>query len=233
MGPGSSVRMSIDLVTDTARSVAERCGDTLAPGGRWPTSTPTRSHSSTVAGGGARGRASSTPEAMALATASPDGTPSVRMVLLKGCDQRRITFFTNLESRKAAELGGQPARRRRPLLGQPLDRQVRRRGTGRSALPEDESRGVLRRAAARQPSRRMGVAAVPADRRPRRARAPLRRGGGALRRRRGSAAAAPLGRLSASSRRRSSSGRTGRTACTTASATNATATAGARFRLAP
>lgn len=44
------------------------------------------------------------PEAMALATVSADGQPSVRMVLLKGVDDEGFRFYTNLESRKAREL---------------------------------------------------------------------------------------------------------------------------------
>jgi pyridoxamine 5'-phosphate oxidase len=48
------------------------------------------------------------PEAAALATASPDGTPSVRMVLLKTLDARGFVFYTNYESRKAAELEANP-----------------------------------------------------------------------------------------------------------------------------
>jgi pyridoxamine 5'-phosphate oxidase len=44
------------------------------------------------------------PDAMALATATPDGRPSVRMILLKGCDARGFTFFTNYRSRKGREL---------------------------------------------------------------------------------------------------------------------------------
>jgi pyridoxamine 5'-phosphate oxidase len=42
--------------------------------------------------------------AMALATSTPDGRPSVRMVLLRGVDDRGFTFFTSYESRKAREL---------------------------------------------------------------------------------------------------------------------------------
>lgn len=53
------------------------------------------------------------PNAMALATATPDGVPSVRMVLLKGVDPatapaRGFVFYTNLESRKGEELKANP-----------------------------------------------------------------------------------------------------------------------------
>ena len=45
---------------------------------------------------------------MALATASREGRPSVRMVLLKSADERGFTFFTNYESRKGGELDANP-----------------------------------------------------------------------------------------------------------------------------
>ena len=48
------------------------------------------------------------PQAMALATATPDGTPSARMVLMKGFDERGLTFFTNYASRKGIELEANP-----------------------------------------------------------------------------------------------------------------------------
>jgi len=48
------------------------------------------------------------PNAMTLATATPDGRPLVRTVLLKGLDQRGFVFFTNLESRKAAHIAANP-----------------------------------------------------------------------------------------------------------------------------
>jgi pyridoxamine 5'-phosphate oxidase len=48
------------------------------------------------------------PDAMALATASPDGMPSVRIVLLKGIDSRGLRFFTNYGSRKGRELDANP-----------------------------------------------------------------------------------------------------------------------------
>lgn len=48
------------------------------------------------------------PEAMALATATADGRPSVRMVLLKGHGPDGFTFYTNLDSRKGGEIAGNP-----------------------------------------------------------------------------------------------------------------------------
>ena len=67
------------------------------------------------------------PDAMALATATPDGRPSVRMVLLKGHGPDGFTFYTNLDSRKGAELA---ANSRAALLfhWKSLRRQVRIEG---------------------------------------------------------------------------------------------------------
>lgn len=48
------------------------------------------------------------PEAMALATATPDAKPSARMVLLKGADKRGFVFYTGYESRKGGELAANP-----------------------------------------------------------------------------------------------------------------------------
>ena len=48
------------------------------------------------------------PNAMCLATCTPDGLPSARMVLLKGVDDRGFVFYTNLESRKGGELAANP-----------------------------------------------------------------------------------------------------------------------------
>jgi pyridoxamine 5'-phosphate oxidase len=50
----------------------------------------------------------SDPNAFALATATPDGVPSVRILLLKGLDRRGFVFYTNLESRKGEELKANP-----------------------------------------------------------------------------------------------------------------------------
>ncbi len=67
------------------------------------------------------------PEAMALATATPAGAPSVRFVLLKSIDERGVEFFTNYESRKGRELAANP-RGALAVLWKPLQRQVRLEG---------------------------------------------------------------------------------------------------------
>src|SRR5688500_10169128 len=75
-------------------------------------------------------------DAVALATATPEGRPSVRMVLLKRADENGFGFHTNLESRKGIELVANPWA---ALLfhWQPLGRQVRVEGGVRPApVPE-------------------------------------------------------------------------------------------------
>jgi pyridoxamine 5'-phosphate oxidase len=57
----------------------------------------------------ARDRGAVEPDAMALATADDSGVPSVRMVLMKGFDERGIRFFTNYGSRKGVELEHNPS----------------------------------------------------------------------------------------------------------------------------
>ncbi len=64
------------------------------------------------------------PNAMTLATATRDGRPSARMVLLKGFDERGFVFFTNYESRKGRELTANPYAAL-VLYWEPLGRQVR------------------------------------------------------------------------------------------------------------
>jgi pyridoxamine 5'-phosphate oxidase len=64
------------------------------------------------------------PDAMTLATSTPDGRPSARVVLLRGIDARGFAFFTNYESRKGRELDANP-RAALVLLWTPLQRQVR------------------------------------------------------------------------------------------------------------
>jgi pyridoxamine 5'-phosphate oxidase len=79
------------------------------------------------------------PNAMALATATREGVPSVRVVLLKGYDERGFVFFTDYRSRKATELAENP---RASLCFQwsELERQVRISGTvERTSIEESQS----------------------------------------------------------------------------------------------
>jgi pyridoxamine 5'-phosphate oxidase len=63
------------------------------------------------------------PNAMALATASADGAPSIRHVLLRGIDDEGFRFYTNHDSRKGRELAENP-RAALVFLWKDLDRQV-------------------------------------------------------------------------------------------------------------
>ena len=76
------------------------------------------------------------PNALVLATASPDGTPSARIVLLKGLDERGFVFFTNYASRKGQELAANP---HCALLfpWHQLERQVRVEGTANRLSDEE------------------------------------------------------------------------------------------------
>ena len=78
----------------------------------------------------------SQPEAVALATATPDGAPSVRMVLVKRADHNGFVFFTNYESRKGGELAANP---RAALLfhWEPFGHQVRIEGPVQRATREE------------------------------------------------------------------------------------------------
>jgi len=69
----------------------------------------------------------SDPEAMALATVDADGLPNVRMVLLKGFDERGFVFYSNEGSRKGGELAANP-RASLAFHWKSLRRQVRLRG---------------------------------------------------------------------------------------------------------
>ncbi len=68
------------------------------------------------------------PTAMALATATPDGRPSVRMVLLRGLDDRGLVFYTNSQSRKGLEMRDNP-RAAVCFWWEDLQEQVRVEGT--------------------------------------------------------------------------------------------------------
>ena len=68
------------------------------------------------------------PETMALATADADGLPNVRMILLKGFDERGFVFYTNCDSAKGGELAANP-KAAIVLYWKSLGRQIRARGT--------------------------------------------------------------------------------------------------------
>lgn len=72
-------------------------------------------------------RSTDRPQVMTLATATPDGLPSARIVLLRGLDEEGLVFFTNRESRKGDELRANP-RAALVLHWWDLGRQVRVEG---------------------------------------------------------------------------------------------------------
>lgn len=76
------------------------------------------------------------PNQMALATATPDGMPSARMVLLKGFDESGFVFYTNYESRKGRELEVNP-RACLVFYWYELNRQVRISGTVTRTSPQE------------------------------------------------------------------------------------------------
>ena len=79
------------------------------------------------------------PNAMVLATATPDGAPSARVVLLKGFDERGFVFFTDYRSQKGAELEANP-RAALVLHWSELERQVRITGdVTRTSAEESEA----------------------------------------------------------------------------------------------
>jgi pyridoxamine 5'-phosphate oxidase len=79
------------------------------------------------------------PNAFSLATATPDGRPSSRMLLLKGFDARGFVFYTNYESRKGSELAAN-ARGAMLFFWSELHRQVRIEGTLEQTTVEESER---------------------------------------------------------------------------------------------
>jgi pyridoxamine 5'-phosphate oxidase len=77
------------------------------------------------------------PNAMTLATATPDGRPSARIVLLKGFDEQGFVFYTNYEGRKGGELVANPRAAMVFYWGE-LERQVRIEGQV-SRVPDEDS----------------------------------------------------------------------------------------------
>jgi pyridoxamine 5'-phosphate oxidase len=82
------------------------------------------------------------PNAMVLSTATPEGGPSSRMVLLKGVGPDGFVFYTNRASRKGADLAAD-ARCALLFPWHPLERQVRIEGVA-SVLPDDEVEAYFR-----------------------------------------------------------------------------------------
>lgn len=78
------------------------------------------------------------PNAMTLATASPSGRPSARIVLLKGVEEGSFVFYTNYESHKGRELDENP-QAALVFLWLELQRQVRIEGTVERLSPEASS----------------------------------------------------------------------------------------------
>jgi pyridoxamine 5'-phosphate oxidase len=79
------------------------------------------------------------PNAMTLATATADGVPSARVVLLKGFDERGFVFFTDYRSRKARELEANPRAALVFYWGE-LERQVRITGVVQRTSKEESER---------------------------------------------------------------------------------------------
>jgi len=92
------------------------------------------------------------PNAMILATATNDGKPSARTVLLKGHDERGFVFYTNYEGRKAKEIEANPACALLFYWGE-LERQIRIEGRA-TRLSGEESDAYF---ASRPPGSRLGA----------------------------------------------------------------------------
>jgi pyridoxamine 5'-phosphate oxidase len=89
------------------------------------------------------------PNAMTLATASADGQPSARVVLLKGFDEDGFVFYTNYDSQKGAELTANP-RAALVFLWHEFERQVRIEGTVEKTTDEESEEYFHKRPVASQ-----------------------------------------------------------------------------------
>lgn len=89
-----------------------------------------------LAVGGGAGRGYEEPSAMVLATATPEGRPSARVVLLRGVDARGFTWFSGYDSRKGEELAANP--RAALVFHWPaVHRQVRAEGSVERVAPAE------------------------------------------------------------------------------------------------
>ncbi len=187
------------------------------------TSTRRRSRSiSSCAGSSRRANSKTEPTAMTLATATREGRPSARTVLLKGVDAQGFVFYTNYESRKARELA-ETGRASLLFFWRSLERQVRIDGPVAQVSGRRVGR-LLRDASGRKPLECLRLAAESRHREPRRARRALRRRAAPSS---ATASRAPRGgAATASCPRSSSSGRGARAGCTIVCATYAPRPAG-------
>ncbi|HEY7198555.1 MAG TPA: pyridoxamine 5'-phosphate oxidase [Gaiellaceae bacterium] len=110
--------------------------------------------------GEARAASLHEPEAAALATATTEGRPSARVVLVRGVDEHDLRVYTNHESRKAGELRANAHAALCFYWGPPLRRQVRVEGRV-ERLTEDEARSYF---ATRARESRLGAWASPQSR---------------------------------------------------------------------
>ncbi len=106
--------------------------------------------------GEACGCGATEPNVMTLATATQDGRPSARLVLLRGITERGFTFFTNYESRKARELAANPSAAL-VFFWREVERQVRIEGSVERVTDEESDRYFL----ARPPGARISAWASP------------------------------------------------------------------------
>ena len=99
------------------------------------------------------------PNAMALATVDAQGLPNLRMILLKGSDERGFVFYTNCQSAKGLELAAAP---KAALLfyWKSLHRQIRVRGPI-EPVSDAEADAYFATPLAGKPHRRLGIAAIP------------------------------------------------------------------------
>jgi len=104
------------------------------------------------------------PNAMHLVTATPDGKPSGRVVLLKGFDERGFIFYTNYSSRKSHEIesNGYAAI---TFLWLELYKQVRVEGTIHR-IPPIEVHPLLQQSSKGKPDQRLGILAKPTGKQP-------------------------------------------------------------------
>jgi pyridoxamine 5'-phosphate oxidase len=162
------------------------------------------------------------PNAMALATVDETGLPNVRMVLLKGFDENGFVFYTNTESNKGRELLGQK-KAAIVLHWKSLRRQVRARGPV-TVVSDAEADAYFQ---SRARDSRIGAWASQQSR-PLESRFALEKAVAVNTAKYAIGRVRPTGRVSASRRCPSSSGRTSRSGSTIGSSSPARATAGGR-----